>query len=127
MRRRLSAGCTRNFISFAAAVKAPGKPVELGPTTVLRFQTTPTTLTLDGASGLDQGLRALVGVGPLSLALLFPAADGLALQIEHDLVRLARRADLAVRVEGQFIGPGCDLLHGDVIEVPSSGLRLEVQ
>jgi hypothetical protein len=99
----------------------------LGPTTVLRFQATPTTLILEAASGLDRGLRALVGIGPLALAQLFPAADGLALQIEHDLVRLARRADLAVRVEGQFIGPGCDLLHGDVIEVPSRGLRLEVQ
>ncbi len=115
-------------LAAGASFPLPGAgELALGPTTVLRFQTTPTTLTLEGASGLDRGLRALVGVGPLALALLFPAADGLALQIEHDLVRLARRADLAVRVEGQFIGPGCDLLHGDLIEVPSNGLRLEVQ
>jgi hypothetical protein len=115
-------------LAAGASFPMPGAgELALGPTTVLRFEATPTTLTLEGASGLDRGLRALVGVGPLSLAPLFPAADGLALQIEHDLVRLARREDLAVRVEGQFIGPGCDLLHGDVIEVPSSGLRLEVQ
>jgi hypothetical protein len=99
----------------------------LGPTTVLRFQATPTTVALEATSGLDRGFRALTGVGPLALAPLFPAADGLSLQIEHDLVRLVRRLDLAVRVEGQFIGPGCDLLHGDAIEVPSTGLRLEVQ
>jgi hypothetical protein len=99
----------------------------LGPTTVLRFQATPKTLLLEGASGLDRGFRALVGVGPLPLAPLFPAAEGLFLQVEDELVRLVRRGDLAVRVEGQLIGPGCDLLHGDAIEIPSTGLRLEVQ
>jgi len=115
-------------LAMGARFPLPGTgELALGPTTVLRFQATPTTLALEGASGLDRGLRALVGVGPLSLAPLFPAAVGLALQIEHDLVRLERRADLAVRVDGQFIGPGCDLLHGDLIEVPSTGLRLEVQ
>ncbi len=99
----------------------------LGPTTGLRFQATPASVSFEGSSGLDRGLRALVGAAPLSLAALFPAAEGLAIEIVGGLVRLARRRDLAVRVDGHFIGPGCDLLHGDVIEVPGAGLRLEVQ
>jgi hypothetical protein len=31
-----------------------------------------------------------------------------------------------VRVAGRLVGTGCDLLHGDVIEVVTAGLRLEV-
>jgi hypothetical protein len=99
----------------------------LGPTTALRFQATPASVSFEGSSGLDRGLRALVGAAPLSLASLFPSAEGLAIEIATDVVRLTRRGDLAVRIAGHFIGPGCDLLHGDVIEIPSAGLRLEVQ
>lgn len=99
----------------------------LGPTTQLRFQATPVAVSFEGSSGLDRGLRALVGTAPLSLAGLFPPAQGLAIEIANQHVRLQRRPDLAVRVDGHFIGRSCDLLHGDVIEVPSAGLRLEVQ
>jgi len=99
----------------------------IGPTTVLRFLATPTQVLFEGVRGLDRGLRALVGTAPLSLAPLFPLADGLAIEMGSGLVRLSRRADLAVRVDGHFIGPGCDLLQGDIVEIPSTGLRLEVQ
>jgi hypothetical protein len=41
---------------------------------------------------------------------------------------LLRSANLQVRVDGHFIGPACDLLHGDVIEVAGPNpLRLEVE
>jgi hypothetical protein len=101
--------------------------IALGPTTVLRFEATPSGVSFAATSGLDRGARALVGASPLSLAPLFPGADGLTIEIADGVVRLARRPDLAVRVDGHFIGPGCDLLHGDLIELPSPGLRLEVQ
>jgi hypothetical protein len=39
-----------------------------------------------------------------------------------------RDPEISVRVDGQFIGPGCDLAHGDVIEVVAPRpLRLEVE
>lgn len=104
-----------------------GGDLALGPTTVLRFQATPLAVSFEASSGLDRGLLALVGAAPLSLVGLFPPGDGLAIEIANQNVRLQRRPDLAVRVDGHFIGPICDLLHGDVIEVPSAGLRVEVQ
>jgi hypothetical protein len=94
---------------------------------VLRFAATAASVSFEGASGLDRGLRALVGAAPLSLGPLFPTAGGLTIEIAHDIVRLTRGGDLAVRVDGHFIGRGCDLLHGDIIEIPSADLRLEVQ
>jgi hypothetical protein len=41
------------------------------------------------------------------------------------VARLERPLELPLRVDGQLIGRGCDLLHGDRIEMPS-GDRLEV-
>jgi hypothetical protein len=126
---------SRGGISLGGARLQPGVALllcgagelTLGSTTVLRFRATDSSVIFEGTGGLDRGLRALVGAAPLPLFALFPAADGLWIEISDDAVRLGRRADLAVRVDGQLIGPGCDLLHGDLIEVPSAGLRIEVK
>ena len=61
---------------------------------------------------------------------LFPGAEGLALTFAGG-ARLVRSPDVRVRVDGNFIGPGCDLVHGDVIEIPGPAdgapLRLEIE
>jgi hypothetical protein len=122
----IAVGGARLDTGVALPLRGPGE-LALGPTTVLRFEATAATVSFVGLRGLDRGLRALVGTMPLSLAPLFPAAAGLTLEFAGEVVRLTRRGELAVRVGGHFIGPGCDLLHGDLIDIPSTGLRLEVQ
>jgi hypothetical protein len=101
--------------------------IALGATTSLRFGVKDGVLLLEGVSGLDRGLRALVGEGPVPLGSLLPGTAGLAVTTARELVRLERRPDVAVRVDGNLIGAGCDLLHGDVVEVLGSGARFEVE
>jgi hypothetical protein len=99
----------------------------LGATTVLRFQATAGLVLFEGASGLDRGLRALAGDAPLPIEALLPGTAGLTVAVAGNLVRLHRRPDVAVRIDGHLIGPACDLLHGDVVEVVGSGARVEVE
>jgi FHA domain len=101
--------------------------IALGPTTLLRFEVGAGLVTLEGVSGLDRGLRALASEAPVPLETLLPGTAGLVVTVARDLVRLARRPDVPVRVDGSLIGPGCDLLHGDVVEVPGTGARFEVE
>jgi hypothetical protein len=45
------------------------------------------------------------------------------------VARLSRAPGISVRVDAKYIGGGCDLLHGDVIDVRATvgaALRLEV-
>jgi hypothetical protein len=102
--------------------------VALGVSAALRFSATDRAVTLEGVGGLDGGFRAAVGIEPIPIALMFPEADGLAVAFSGGGARLVRRADVTARVDGQFIGPGCDLLHGDAIDVGGpSPFRLEVE
>jgi hypothetical protein len=90
----------------------------LGPTTSLLFSAAaPERLVLRGITGLDRELVALVGKDPLELSLVVEGAQGLALELAGGGARLVRAADVPVRVDGHFVGPACDLLHGDVVEV----------
>ena len=100
----------------------------LGATTTLRFSARARGhLILWGAAGLDRELVALVGPDPLELALVVPGAQGLALELAAGAPRLVRRLDLPVRVDGRFVGEGCDLLGGDVLEILGAApLTLEV-
>jgi hypothetical protein len=93
--------------------------LSLGPTTSLRFEVRARgrALLLRGASGLDRDLLALVGHDPLELAPVLPGAEGLALELAGAGARLVRLSDRPVRIDGQLMGAGCDLLHGDVVEV----------
>jgi hypothetical protein len=101
--------------------------VGLGEHTQLRFRAVgPGTVELVGLSGLDRVLRALVGSGPLPLSAAFTGAEGLSLRFDGPACRLERTPATSVRVAGRLVGTGCDLLHGDVIEVVNAGLRLEV-
>jgi hypothetical protein len=104
--------------------------IALGATTVLQFQAsqaTPGLVVFEGASGLDRGLRALAGNAPLPIEALLAGTEGLTIGLAGNLVRLHRRPDVAVRVDGHLIGPDCDLLHGDVVEVVGSGARVEIE
>jgi hypothetical protein len=101
--------------------------IGLGGGTTLRFTARARDVLLEGSGGLDRALRALVGAEAVPLAPLFPGAEGLSLTFAAG-ARLIRDPNVAVRVDGHFIGPGCDLVHGDVIELPgATPLRLEVE
>jgi hypothetical protein len=98
--------------------------------TALRFTTGERSVLLEGSGGLDRSLRALVGDDGVGLAALLPGTEGLSLTWASG-VRLVRSPDVSVRVGGQFIGPGCDLMHGDVIEIVGAAgrppVRVEVE
>jgi len=101
--------------------------VGLGEHSQLRFRTVvPGTVELTGLTGLDRVLRALVSGGPVPLWAAASGAEGLSLRFDGPACRLERSPATSVRVAGRLVGTGCDLLHGDVIEVVSTGLRLEV-
>jgi hypothetical protein len=101
--------------------------ISLGASTTLRFQVSGPNVLLEGTAGLDRSLRALVGAGAVALAPLFPEAEGLSLAFAAG-ARLVRRPEVSVRVDGHYIGPGCDLVHGDVIEIAGPRpFRLEVE
>ncbi|HTA20561.1 MAG TPA: FHA domain-containing protein [Polyangia bacterium] len=92
--------------------------ISLGATTPLRFSAQAGGhLVLRGVAGLDRDLLALVGADPLALSIVVPGADGVALELAAGAPRLLRRADVVVRVDGHFVGGGCDLLAGDVVEI----------
>ena len=101
--------------------------VGLGEHTQLRLRVVaPATVELTGLTGLDRTLRAFVSGGPLPLAAVVSGAEGLSLRFDGPTCRLERVPAASVRVGGRLVGIGCDLLHGDVIDVVASGLRLEV-
>jgi hypothetical protein len=105
---------------------------ELGVGSVtLRFTVAGTTVTIEGTAGFDASLRAIAARDPVPLGPLSPELDGLAVALDAGSPRLVRRGDVAVRVDGHLIGPGCDLLHGDVVEVVRLGnpqpVRLEIE
>jgi hypothetical protein len=104
----------------------------LGATTSLRYAAqgdeTGARVTLRGLLGLDRQLVAVLGTEPVPLAPTIPHAEGLSLEFAGGGPRLLRRPDRTVRVDGHFVGAGCDLLHGDVIEVAGTApIRLEVE
>jgi hypothetical protein len=102
--------------------------IALGMSSPLRFVADEWCVSFEGLRGLDRALRALVGVEPIALSRVFPEADGLSVEFSSGCARLVRRPDVAVRVGGHFIGPGCDLLSGDVIELAAEpSFRLEVE
>jgi hypothetical protein len=101
--------------------------IGLGSGTTLRFTASERDVMLEGSGGLDRSLRAIVGGDNVPLAPLFPGAEGLSLTFS-DGARLLRDPNVSVRVDGHFIGPGCDLVHGDVIEISGrTPVRLEVE
>lgn len=102
--------------------------IGLGGTTTLRFTVREQTVLLEGTGGLDRSLRALVGDDTVAFAPLFPGVEGVWLTWAAG-ARLERSPEVSVRVDGHFIGPGCDLMHGDTIEVVAGGapLRLDVE
>jgi hypothetical protein len=101
--------------------------VGLGEHSQLRFRELgPALVELTGLSGLDRTMRAYVGSSPLPLSALMGGAEGLTLSFDGPACRLQRSPATTLRVGGRLVGSGVDLLHGDVIEVVGSGLRLEV-
>ena len=101
--------------------------IGLGGGTTLRFTAGARDVLIEGSGGLDRALRALVGAEAVSLGPLFPGAAGVSFTFTEG-ARLIRDPNVTVRVDGHFIGPGCDLVHGDVIEVHGpTPVRLEVE
>jgi hypothetical protein len=101
--------------------------IGLGAHCRVRFRVLgPALLELQGATGIDRSLRAVVGTGALPLSLVAPAAEGVSLRPGGPVCRLERALGTTVRLDGHLVGAGCDLLDGDVIELPQVGLRMEV-
>jgi hypothetical protein len=106
-------------------LRGPGE-IALGAGCTLRFRPlAPGVLELRGLSGLDREHWTLVGAVPVVLADPLGIPASLTLDFRGGGARLERGADLPLRVDGQLIGPGCDLLHGDLIELPGGG-KIEV-
>ncbi len=99
--------------------------ITLGAQARLRFtRLTGDRLELEGAGGLDRGLWAIVGPSPVALGR--PSAEAsLAVDFAGEVARLRRPASLAIKIDGRLVGPSCDLLAGDVIELPG-GERWQV-
>jgi tetratricopeptide (TPR) repeat protein len=118
----LGAGLVRGPVSL----QGEGE-LGLGEHCRLRFRVVgPALLELVGVTGIDRSLRAIVGAGAVPLALAVPGAEGVTLRLGGPVCRLERTPATTVRVDGRLIGAACDLLVGDVIEVPATGVRLEV-
>ncbi len=77
-------------------------------------------------TGLDRGLVAVVGTGPIPLVNAFSGAAGLSVSFCPDTIRLGRAPGVSLRIAGHLVGPVCDLLVGDVLELESGSLRLEI-
>ena len=135
---------SRTGVRIAGAVLDAALPLRgagelgLGRDCRIQFQTPALgRVILHGASGLDRQLIAVVGVDPLPLDDLIPGAAGTWLELGAGTPRLGRGPGVSVRVAGHLVGPTCDLLHGDVIEIlasPGDGpgpsapaLRIEVE
>ena len=83
---------------------------------------------LEGRGGLDRSLRALVGVDVVSLAPLFPGADGLSLTFAAGGARLLRGPTSPSASTVSSSARAAISLHGDVIETTGTPpLRLEVE
>jgi hypothetical protein len=136
---------SRTGVRIAGAVLDAALPLRgagelgLGRDCQIQFQTPAMgRVILHGASGLDRQLVAVVGLDPLPLDDLIPGATGTWLELGAGTPRLGRSPGVSVRIAGHLIGPFCDLLHGDVIEIlarpPGDGagptapaLRIEVE
>ncbi|HET6281073.1 MAG TPA: FHA domain-containing protein [Polyangia bacterium] len=107
-----------------------GGEFALGADCRIEYRTADTTrVILTGLSGLDRQLRAVVGHGALPLGDVLPEAAGLSVAFDTGVARLTRAPGVSVRVDAKYISGGCDLLHGDVIDVRAgagAALRLEV-
>jgi hypothetical protein len=111
-------------LAGAVPLKDRGE-LALGASCRLGFEVKQAVVLLRADGGLDRGLFAVVGHGPIKLDDIPGLPPGLVLDFGAGLARLVRTPELHVRVAGQIIGRGCDLLHGDVIEAPG-GVRWEV-
>ena len=126
------AGVRVGGIGLAAGARLPLRgrgELALG-STALRYVVGP-GVTIEGTGGFDAALRAYADRDPVPLAPILPQAEGLSIALDAGAPRLVRRSDIAVRVDGHLIGPGCDLLHGDVVEIVRIGdpqpVRLEIE
>jgi hypothetical protein len=105
-------------------LRATGE-IALGASCLLRYRAlSETLLELRGASGLDREHWTVVGSGDIDLG-PFLGIAALTVTFRTGVARLERPLELPLRVDGQLVGRGCDLLHGDWIEMPS-GDKLEV-
>jgi FHA domain len=86
----------------------------------------PGRILLRGVSGLDRGLLAVVGTGPLPLDDLIPEVRGTWLEFDRSAVSLCHPSELPIRLGGKLLSARIDLLHGDRLEIGDAAVALEV-
>jgi hypothetical protein len=92
--------------------------IGLGASCRVRFDARPDgSLELRGETGLDRGFWAVVGPAPLDLAPWLGLPAPLHLDFLSGVARVRRSATLSLRAGGTLVGAGCDLLHGETLEV----------
>jgi hypothetical protein len=99
--------------------------VALGGSCRLRFRQAGPALVLEGTGGLDRDHLSLAGAGEVDLAPVLGAGCGLRMSFEEGSARLLASAREPLRVDGQLVGPACDLLQDERVE-SARGLRFEV-
>jgi hypothetical protein len=91
--------------------------IGLGASCRLHFEARPHGLELRGETGLDRGFWAVVGPAPLDLSPWLGLPAPLHLDFLSGVARVRRSAALSLRAGGTLVGAGCDLLHGETLEV----------
>jgi hypothetical protein len=92
--------------------------IALGPTCALGVRLIGAgCVELRGLSGLDRGLRAVVGSGPIALGAFLPGAEGISVELAATGAHLRHGAGSTVRLDGHRAAREVDLLHGDVLDI----------
>jgi hypothetical protein len=86
----------------------------------------PGRVLLRGVSGLDRGLLAVAGSGPLPLEDLIPEVAGTWLEFDPAGVSLCHPSTLPIRLAGKLLSARINLLHGDRLEIGEAAVRVEI-
>ena len=99
--------------------------IALGASCRLRFRQQGAVVVLEGTGGLDRDHLTVVGGGEVDLGTVLGPSCGLRMTFANGTARLLASSGQPLRVDGQLVGPACDLLQEERVET-GRGLRLEV-
>jgi len=83
-------------------------------------------LRVAGQTGFDRSLLAFVVQDHFDLHWAIPTVSGVRIQVGKGILRLERLASQPVRVASHYVGLECDLMIGDLIEIPIAGIMTPI-